>query len=176
MAGVFIKTSGHLLTFKADMKIIESTKGDFLISTDKARLDIEAIHDFLSRESGWSNDIPLERVKLSIENSLAIGIYDRDQLIGFARVISDFSTIAYLGDVFVLKTYRGMGLSKWLMQFIIEHPNLQGLRRWILLTDTAPWLYKKYGFEPLKKPELYMEKHNPDVYRVNNGDVEKVNP
>ncbi|MTI27994.1 GNAT family N-acetyltransferase [Fulvivirga kasyanovii] len=158
------------------MKIIESTKGDFLISTDKARLDIEAIHDFLSRESGWSNGIPLERVKLSIENSLAIGMYDRDKLIGFARVISDFSTIAYLGDVFVLKTYRGMGLSKWLMQFIMEHPNLQGLRRWILLTDTAPWLYKKYGFEPLKKTELYMEKHNPDVYRVNNGDVERVNP
>lgn len=153
------------------MTIIESKKDNFVISTDKARLDIDAIHDFLSKESGWSNGIPLEKVRLSIENSLAIGMYEEDRLIGFARVISDYSTIAYLGDVFVLKAYRGLGLSKWLMQFITDHPNLQGLRRWVLLTDTAPWLYKKYGFEPLKRPEVYMEKFNPDVYKTSVDEV-----
>ena len=153
------------------MTIIESKKDNFVISTDKARLDIDAIHDFLSKESGWSNGIPLEKVRLSIENSLAIGMYEEARLIGFARVISDYSTIAYLGDVFVLKAYRGLGLSKWLMQFITDHPNLQGLRRWVLLTDTAPWLYKKYGFEPLKRPEVYMEKFNPDVYKTSVDEV-----
>ncbi|MBL6447768.1 GNAT family N-acetyltransferase [Fulvivirga sp. 29W222] len=147
------------------MTIHESKKGEFTISTDKDRLDIDVIHNFLSRESGWCLGISMERVKLSIENSLAIGIYEHHKLIGFARVISDFSTIAYLGDVFVLKEYRGLGLSKWLMQFIMECPDLQGLRRWILLTDTAPWLYKKYGFEPLNRPEVYMEKFNPNVYK-----------
>ncbi len=91
--------------------------------------------------------------------------------IGYARVISDFSTIAYLGDIFLLKEYRGLGLSKWLMETIMEHKELQGLRRWILLTSTAEWLYEKYGFTKLSKPEIYMEKYNPNVYlskQINN--------
>jgi N-acetylglutamate synthase-like GNAT family acetyltransferase len=148
------------------MKIIEHVFGDFLITTDKSKLDLIAIHDFLSKHSGWSNNIPLERVRISIENSLNFGVFHQGKQIGFARVISDLSTIAYLGDIYILEPYRGQGLSKRLMDAIMDHPNLQGLRRWILLTSTADWLYEKYGFNKLPKPELYMELYNPDVYKT----------
>ena len=98
-----------------------------------------------------------EKIKTSIENSLNFGLFQQGKQIGFARVISDFSTIAYLGDIYVLDEYRGQGLSKKLMVTVMNHPNLQGLRRWILLTSTADWLYEKYGFTKLSKPENYME-------------------
>jgi N-acetylglutamate synthase-like GNAT family acetyltransferase len=147
------------------MEIIEQAFGTFLITTDKSRLDIPAIHDFLSNHSGWSNDIPYERVKTSIENSLNFGLFDNGKQIGFARVISDYATIAYLGDVYVLDAYRGQGLSKKLMDAVMSHPALQGLRRWILLTSTADWLYEKYGFTKLPKPDVYMELYDPDVYK-----------
>jgi GNAT superfamily N-acetyltransferase len=114
------------------MKIIEITFDDFTITTDKSKMDIVAIHDFLSKYSGWSDNIPFDRVKTSIDNSLNFGLFHNDKQIGFARIISDFSTIAYLGDIYVLDNYRGQGLSKKLMDAVIEHPNLQGLRRWIL--------------------------------------------
>ncbi|MFZ1456652.1 MAG: GNAT family N-acetyltransferase [Saprospiraceae bacterium] len=148
------------------MKIIEITFDDFTITTDKSKMDIVAIHDFLSKYSGWSDNIPFDRVKTSIDNSLNFGLFHNDKQIGFARIISDFSTIAYLGDIYVLDTYRGQGLSKKLMGTVIEHPNLQGLRRWILLTSTADWLYEKYGFTKLPKPELYMELFDPNVYKT----------
>jgi N-acetylglutamate synthase-like GNAT family acetyltransferase len=148
------------------MKIIEITFEDFKITTDKSKMDIVAIHDFLSKYSGWSDNIPFDRVKTSIDNSLNFGLFHNDKQIGFARIISDFSTIAYLGDIYVLDNYRGQGLSKKLMDAVIEHPNLQGLRRWILLTSTADWLYEKYGFTKLPKPELYMELFNPNVYKT----------
>ena len=147
------------------MKPIEHTFGDFLITTDKTKLDIVAIHDFLSKHSGWSDNIPFERVKTSIDNSLNFGLLHKNKQIGFARVISDFSTIAYLGDIYVLDSYRGQGLSKKLMDAIMSHPNLQSLRRWILLTSTADWLYEKYGFNKVPKPEIYMELYNPNVYK-----------
>ena len=147
------------------MTIIEHTFGDFYITTDKSKLDVVAIHDFLANHSGWSDHIPFERLQLSIENSLNFGLFHQGKQIGFARIISDYSTIAYLGDVYVLDDYRGQGLSKKLMDVIMEHPNLQGLRRWILLTSTAEWLYEKYGFTQLPKPELYMELYNPNVYQ-----------
>ena len=147
------------------MKIIEQTFGDFLISTDKSRLDVIAIHDFLSKHSGWSDNIPLERVRISIDNSLNFGVFYQGRQIGFARIISDFSTIAYLGDVYILDEFRGHGLSKKLMDIIMAHPNLQGLRRWILLTSTADWLYEKYGFTKVPNPEVYMELYNPKVYQ-----------
>jgi N-acetylglutamate synthase-like GNAT family acetyltransferase len=147
------------------MKIIEHTFGDYSITTDKTKLNIVAIHDFLSKYSGWSDNIPFERVKTSIDNSLNFGLFHKDKQIGFARVISDFSTIAYLGDIYVLDDYRGQGLSKQLMNAVMTHPNLQGLRRWILLTSTADWLYEKYGFVKVPKPELYMELYNPEVYK-----------
>jgi N-acetylglutamate synthase-like GNAT family acetyltransferase len=147
------------------MKIIEHTFGDYSITTDKTKLNVVAIHDFLSKYSGWSDNIPFERVKTSIDNSLNFGLFHKDKQIGFARVISDFSTIAYLGDIYVLDDYRGQGLSKQLMNAVMTHPNLQGLRRWILLTSTADWLYEKYGFVKVPKPELYMELYNPEVYK-----------
>jgi N-acetylglutamate synthase-like GNAT family acetyltransferase len=146
------------------MKIIEHTFGDYRITTDKRKMDIVAIHDFLSKYSGWSDNIPFDRVKTSIENSLNFGLFYKQEQIGFARIISDFSTIAYLGDLYVLDKYRGQGLSKELMDVVMTHPNLQGLRRWILLTSTADWLYEKYGFTKLPKPELYMERFDPNVY------------
>jgi N-acetylglutamate synthase-like GNAT family acetyltransferase len=148
------------------MEIINKTFGNFTITTDKSKLDIVAIHDFLSKYSGWSDHIPFEKVKISIENSLNFGVFHNDQQIGFARIISDFSTIAYIGDIYILEDYRGQKLSKKLMETIMEHPNLQGLRRWILLTSTADWLYKKYGFKKIPKPEIYMELYNPDVYKI----------
>jgi N-acetylglutamate synthase-like GNAT family acetyltransferase len=153
------------------MKIIEIAFDDFTITTDKSKMDIVAIHDFLSKYSGWSDNIPFDRVKTSIDNSLNFGLFHNDKQIGFARIISDFSTIAYLGDIYVLDNYRGQGLSKKLMDAVIEHPNLQGLRRWILLTSTADWLYEKYGFTKLPKPDLYMELFDPNVYKT---DIKKL--
>ncbi|RAJ08943.1 GNAT family N-acetyltransferase [Arenibacter echinorum] len=147
------------------MEIIEKYKNEYLISTDSKKLEISSIHNFLTNESGWSNGISFDKVKKSINNSLNFGMYLDSKLIGYARVISDFSTIAYLGDIFILKEYRGLGLSKWLMETIMDHKHLQDLRRWILLTSTAEWLYEKYGFTKLPKPEIYMEKFNPNVYQ-----------
>jgi len=147
------------------MEIIETTFGAFTITTDTSKLDVLAIHDFLCNQSSGSNDITIEKVKTSIDNSLNFGLFHQEKQIGFARVISDFSTIAYLGDIYVLEAYRGQGLSKKLMEAVMSHPNLQRLRRWILLTSTAEWLYEKYGFTKLPKPEIYMERYNPDVYK-----------
>ena len=147
------------------MKSIEINFDDYTITTDKNKMDIIAIHDFLSNHSGWSNNIPIEKVQTSIDNSLNFGLFHQGNQIGFARVISDYATIAYLGDIYVLDNYRGQGLSKKLMDAVMSHPNLQGLRRWILLTSTADWLYEKYGFTKLPKPEMYMELFNPDVYK-----------
>jgi GNAT superfamily N-acetyltransferase len=146
------------------IKIIEVYKNDYKISTDKDKLDILSIHKFLANETDWANGIPINTLKISIENSLNFGLYYQNKQIGFARIISDYSTIAYLGDVYILKEYRGKGLSKWLMNEIMKHPNLQGLRRWILLTHTAEWLYKKFGFTEVPNPEFYMEKHDVHVY------------
>jgi N-acetylglutamate synthase-like GNAT family acetyltransferase len=152
------------------MKILEITFDTFLITTDKSKMDVVAIHDFLSKYSGWSDNITFDKVKTSIENSLNFGLFHKNKQIGFARVISDFSTIAYLGDIYVLDDYRGQGLSKKLMDVVMAHPNLQGLRRWILLTSTADWLYEKYGFKKLPKPKLYMELFDPYVYKSKKTD------
>jgi GNAT superfamily N-acetyltransferase len=143
-----------------------ATKGEeaFYISTDKAKLDIDAVHNFLSTKAYWSLGIPKAKVRVSIENSLCFGVYDAKKQIGFARIISDFSTIAYLGDVYILEEYRGKGLSKRLMEFIMIHPDLQGLRRWILLTGDAHELYRKYGWKDIADPSKWMELHNKNVY------------
>jgi GNAT superfamily N-acetyltransferase len=143
----------------------EYRRGEFLISTARERLNLDVVHGFLTN-SYWAKGISREVVERSIEHSLCFGIYDENaEQVGFARVVSDFATVAYLGDVFVLESHRGRGLSKWLMECIVQHPTLQNLRRWILLTRDAHRLYSKYGFTPLKTPERYMEKHDPSVYQ-----------
>lgn len=136
----------------------------FEISTDKARLQIDVIQKFLSEESYWAKSRTLEQTRTAIENSICFGIYDDEKQIGFARVVSDQATFAYIGDVFVLSEYRGHGLSKWLMQAMLEHPDLQGLRRWILATKDAHGLYSQYGFHELTFPERWMELPAPNAY------------
>ena len=144
----------------------EFRRGEFRISTDPARLDLHVIYNFLTN-CYWAKGIPREVVARSIEHSLCFGIYDGSGTqVGFARVISDFATVAYLGDVFVLESHRGQGLAKWMMECIMQHPALQGLRRWILLTRDAHGLYKQFEFTPLKSAERYMELHRPDVYET----------
>jgi GNAT superfamily N-acetyltransferase len=137
---------------------------NFEISTDKSKLDIEMIHDFLVEESYWATTRTFEQTKTAIENSLCFGMYVADRQVGFARVVSDFATFAYVGDVFILDDYRGRGLSKRLMQAMIEHPNLQGLRRWLLATKDAHGLYEQFEFAPVKFPERWMERTAPDAY------------
>ena len=147
-------------------KIVESRRDEFVISTDRTRLDLDAIHQFLTN-CYWAKGIPREVVARSIEQSLCFGVYDGSGAqVGFARVISDFATIAYVGDVFVLDTHRGRGLGKWLMESITHHPALQNLRRWILTTRDAHGLYAQVGFTPVQSPERFMELHQPDVYNV----------
>ena len=142
---------------------MEWNRDKFAITCDPAKQDYAVIAQFLAT-SYWASGIPSETVAKSLANSLCFGVFDGARQIGFARVISDRATIAYLGDVFILPEYRGLGLAKWLMDCIVSHPDLQGLRRWILATRDAHGLYRKFGFTPLKKPELFMERHDPDVY------------
>jgi GNAT superfamily N-acetyltransferase len=142
------------------------SRGDFEISTDPARIHVGAVHKFLTN-SYWAEGIPLETVQRSIANSICFGMYFAQQQFGFARVISDRATFAYLADVFILPAYRGRGLSKWLMECIVAHPDLQGMRRWMLATRDAHKLYANYGFIPVQKPDRWMERHDPEVYARN---------
>ena len=143
----------------------EWRRGEYVISTDKNRLDLAVVHGYLST-SYWATGVPLEIVKKSIEHSLNFGVYWGEQQVGFARIITDNTTFAYIGDVFILEEFRGRGLSKWLMEVIADHPELQGLRRWLLLTRDAHGLYEKTGFVRSKTPERLMEKHFADVYKL----------
>ncbi|HMF71045.1 MAG TPA: GNAT family N-acetyltransferase [Flavitalea sp.] len=133
-------------------------RNDFCISTEKSKLDLTAIHHFLSTQSYWSPNIPFDTVARAAKNSLTFGIYSGKQQIGYARIISDYATVAYLGDVYVLPEFRGQGLSKWLMTTIMTHSELQGLRRWILLTGDAHGLYKQFGWTAIANPERWMER------------------
>ena len=141
----------------------EWRRGQYLITTDPTRVDLAVVHGFL-RESYWAKGIPLETVRRAIEHSLNFSVYDGAQQVGFARVITDYATFAYLGDVFVLESHRGRGLSRWLMEVIVAHPELQGFRRWVLLTRDAHGLYEKVGFKKVAAPERYMELWVPEVY------------
>src|ERR1700730_16967681 len=146
--------------------VVESRRGEVLVSTDPARLNLDVIYGFLTN-CYWAKGIPRDVVARSIEHALCFGVYDgTGSQVGFARVISDFATIAYIGDVFVLETHRGRGLGKWLMQCISQHPAVQGLRLWILTTRDAHGLYSQFGFTPVKAPERYMELHRPNVYET----------
>jgi GNAT superfamily N-acetyltransferase len=131
-------------------EVLEYRRGEFVISTSRERLNLDVVHGFLTN-CYWAKGVPRDVVVRSIEHALCFGIYDGEGAqVGFARVISDFATIAYVGDVFVLETHRGRGLGKWLMQCITGHPALQNLRRWILTTRDAHGLYSQVGFTPVK--------------------------
>ncbi|MEO8354671.1 MAG: GNAT family N-acetyltransferase [Chloroflexota bacterium] len=136
--------------------MLETHRDQFSISTDPARLDIDAICDFLAR-AYWANTRPRERTERAIRNSLVFGVYDGDKQIGVARVVSDYSVFAYLCDVFIQEDYRAHGLGKWLIQTIMEHPDLKDMRRWVLVTNDAHGLYKQYGFTSIEDPEHWMQ-------------------
>jgi GNAT superfamily N-acetyltransferase len=129
------------------------------LTTDKARLDLEVIHSFL-KTSYWAAAISADVVMRSVENSLVFGLFEGDEQVGFARVVTDYATFAYLADVFVLEPHRGQGLGKWMMEVVFSHPELRGLRRWILATRDAHELYSKYGFAELEEPSIFMEKYS----------------
>ncbi|MCW5599321.1 MAG: GNAT family N-acetyltransferase [Nitrosomonas sp.] len=139
-------------------------QGDFTVTDNREDLDIEVIHGFLCRESYWAEHIPRATVEKAMAHSLCFGLYHADKQIGFARAVSDHATFAYLADVFVLSDYRGRGLGKWLVSCILIHPELQGLRRWMLATLDAHGLYEQNGFVPLRHPEWFLEIHYPDIY------------
>jgi N-acetylglutamate synthase-like GNAT family acetyltransferase len=143
---------------------MEWTKDDFLITTEKTKIDPLYVHQFLSC-SYWAEDILLETVRRSIEGSRCFSVVYLNHQVGFARVITDEATFAYLADVFIDENFRGKGLSKWLMEVITGYPTLQGLRRFMLATRDAHGLYKQFGFEPMKNPDRWMEIHKPNVYR-----------
>ncbi len=140
------------------------TKMQYEISTERSRLDVALIHDFL-RSSYWAKDIPQKVVKKCIENSLCFGAFKEARQVGFARVITDYATFAYLADVFVVPEHRGRGVSKLLVQAILKHPELQGLRRILLATQDAHGLYAQFGFKPVAHPEWFMTIHDPEVYQ-----------
>lgn len=138
-------------------------RGDFEISTDPARIDLPSLYQFLSN-SYWAKGIPLETLVRSIQHSLCFGIYEGIHQVGFARAITDYATFAYIADVFVNEAFRGRGLSKWMMECIKSHPELQGLRRWALITRDAHGLYRQFGFTELANPQRWMEIVDLEVY------------
>jgi len=141
----------------------EWQRGEYTISTDNKRLDIRRIHDFVSNQAYWAQGRAIETVQRAIDNSLNFGLYKNNQLIGFARVVTDYATFAWIADVFVLSEHRGQGLSKWIMEVILAHPELQGFRRWVLATRDAHGLYARFGFIPLHRPERWMERPDPNM-------------
>lgn len=140
--------------------MIETHREQFTISTDPERLDIETICDFL-RRAYWANTRPRERTERALQNSLVFGLYEGDKQIGLARVVSDYSIFAYLCDVFIHEEYRSHGLGKWLIQTIMEHPDLKDVRRWLLVTNDAHGLYKRFGFTSIGDPEHWMQSFRP---------------
>jgi GNAT superfamily N-acetyltransferase len=139
--------------------------GSYTISDDATRLDLSAIHAYLTR-AYWSLGIPLEIVRRAVRSSLCIGAYDAaGTQVGLVRVISDYATFCYVCDVYVLEGHRGHGLSKAMFAMLMDHPKLQGLRRWSLVTADAHGLYEQFGFSPVAQPERHMERLDPDIYR-----------
>ncbi|MFT3932663.1 MAG: GNAT family N-acetyltransferase [Chitinophagaceae bacterium] len=143
---------------------MEIYKDQFCISTDKDKIDIACVHQFLSH-SYWAENIPIATVKKSIEHSMCFGVYENVKQIGFARVVTDQSTFAHLADVFIDDNYRGRGLSKWLMEVIMKHPELQGLRNFQLGTKDAHGLYAQFGFKLWEDAGRMMRIHIPDIYK-----------
>ena len=142
---------------------MEWQRGEYEISTDPTRLDLDLTHRFLNEEAYWSLGVPMDVVKRAIAGSIVFGVYLGQDQVGFARVVSDKATFAWLGDVFVVAEHRGHGLGKWLMECVKSHPELQGLRRWMLATRDAHGLYEQYGFT-IVEPGRFMEIRDSDVY------------
>jgi len=153
--------------------MVVTDAGRFLISTDRAKLDVEVIHGFLTR-SYWAEGVPRETVTRAIENSLCFGVYNGAEQVGFARVVSDFATYAYLADVFILEPYRERGLGKELVATVMAHPELQGLRRWSLGTRDGHGLYAQFGFTALENPSRMMEIADPEVYLRSAADKPRI--
>ena len=149
-------------------RVYELRQGSYGISTDPARLDLDVIHGYLSR-SYWAEGVPREVVARSLEHSLNFGLYEWERQVGFARVVSDRATYAYLADVFVLESHRGRGLGVFLIDAVMNHPELEGLRRFGLVTRDAHGLYDRFGFRPLAEPERHMEVVRADAYRRQEG-------
>jgi GNAT superfamily N-acetyltransferase len=141
----------------------EWSRNEYTVSTDDALLDIGIIHDFIANQSYWGQGRKIETVQRALDNSLNFGLYTNGEQIGFARVVTDFATFAWVADVFILEEHRGKGLSKWLMDIILAHPELQQFRRWVLATKDAHELYRKFGFNELKRPERWMERPDPNM-------------
>ncbi len=147
-------------------KFYNHNYSNYCISTEKEALNVQFIHNYLSKESYWAKNIPFNVVERSIKGSFCFGVFYNDQQVGFARLITDYATFAYLADVFIITEHRGKGLSKWLMAVIHEHPKLQGLRRWLLGTKDAHSLYEQFGWKKFTQEQLerFMQLHNANVY------------
>jgi ribosomal protein S18 acetylase RimI-like enzyme len=151
----------------------EWKKDGLLVSTDPARLDVDAVHAFLTR-SYWAAGIPREVVERSLRNSLCFGLYEGGKQVGLARVITDHATFAYLCDVYVLESHRGRGLGRWLMSCVMAHPEMEGLRRINLVTRDAHALYRPFGFVTPPQPENYLELRKPDIYKTGRSGEESI--
>jgi len=138
----------------------EWRQDDYVISTDREGLDLTFIYNFLAHTSYWAQGRSLDQVRRSLDNSLNFGLFHGREQIGFARVVTDYATFAWLADVFIIDDYRSRGLGKWLLEVITTHPQLQGFRRWVLATKDAHELYRQFGFTELKLPERWMERSN----------------
>lgn len=140
------------------------TRGTLRLSTRTDEMDVDAIHAYLSGESYWARGIPRDVVARAVQHSLCVGVFDGAAQVAFARAVTDRATYAYLADVYVLEPYRGRGVGRWMMETIVAHPELQGLRRWGLMTKDAHGLYAQFGFTPLAHPDRSMERTSPGVY------------
>jgi len=149
--------------------VAEWQQGAYIITTDHERLDFALIHDYLSKSSYWARGRSLDLVRRSIENSLPFGVFRESEQVGFGRVVTDYATFAWIADVFVLEEHRGLGLSKWLIEVMVTHPQLQGFRRWLLATRDAHGLYRRYGFTELKDPSRWMEKFSEAGHDTSSG-------
>jgi GNAT superfamily N-acetyltransferase len=146
--------------------ILEHTMGDYLVSSDPEKLDLPFIQHWLANESYWAKDIPFKILERSVQNSFCFGVYHRSgQQVGFGRVITDYTTFAWITDVFIVDEHRGKGLSRLLMASILEHPEMRVVRRWLLGTDLAHGLYRKLGFEDLDHPENFLTRHRSNMYQ-----------
>ncbi len=140
----------------------EWSRGDYLVSTDRSRLDFDLMHEFLSKQTYWAINRPLELIRKSVDNSLPFGVYKADKQVGFARVVTDYATFGWLADVFILPAEQGQGLGTWLTECVLAHPDLQGFRRWLLATKDAHEVYRRHGFIELNRPERFMERRDPN--------------